>query len=185
MQISGCCIREKIFVFGKSYCQCLPILPKNFPARKIAILILPKNSSLRKVFKIDSSQNSQSGKNLQKWFFLKFPDWKNPTLPRSGFSLYLHSYSFFPKYPNWEILLKLSQLKSFPTSLQSLLHFIYMNVPWEFMTAKWPLKYLHIHVHQSKNIIWTLSSWFLNVHFLANPFAHYLHDFIWYVTIET
>ena len=102
---------------------------QNFPARKIAILILPKSSSLRKIFKIDSSQNSQSGKNLQKWFFLKFPDWKNPTLPRSGFSLYLHSYSFFPKYPNWEILLKLSQLKSFPTSLQSLLHFIYMNVP--------------------------------------------------------
>ena len=177
---------------GKNFCireELLSVLAnssQNFPARKIAILILPKSSSLRKVFKIDSSQNSQSGKNLQKWFFLKFPDWKNPTLPRSGFSLYLHSYSFFPKYPNWEILLKLSQLKSFPTSLQSLLHFIYMNVPWEFMTAKWPLKYLHIHVHQSKNIIWTLSSWFLNVHFLANHFAqHYLHDFIPYVTIET
>ena len=99
MQISGCRIREKFFAFGKSYCQCLPILPKISQPGKLQFQFSPRvHSSLRKVFKIDSSQNSQSGKNLQKWVFLKFPDWKNPTLPHSGISLHLHSCS---NYPNW------------------------------------------------------------------------------------
>ena len=102
----------KIFCIREELLSVLANSSQNFPARKIAILILPKSSSLRKVFKIDSSQNSQSGKNLQKWFFLKFPDWKNPTLPHSGISLHLHSCSFFQgkniptgkffsNYPNW------------------------------------------------------------------------------------